>query len=46
MYPMCNINRAFRVYELPPSFRFPPLREGDRAWVRFPLRAVGTRVKT
>jgi hypothetical protein len=23
-------NRAFRVYELPPSFRFPPLREGNR----------------
>ena len=22
-------NRAFRVYELPPSFRFPPLREGN-----------------
>ena len=26
----CNTNRAFRVYELPPSFRFPPLREGNR----------------
>ena len=25
-----NTNRAFRVYELPPSFRFPPLREGNR----------------
>jgi predicted nuclease of predicted toxin-antitoxin system len=25
-----NINRVFRVYELPPSFRFPPLREGNR----------------
>ena len=23
-------NRACRVYELPPSFRFPPLREGNR----------------
>jgi hypothetical protein len=23
-------NRAFRVYELPPSLRFPPLREGNR----------------
>jgi len=27
---MSNTNRAFRVYELPPSFRFPPLREGNR----------------
>ena len=27
---MYNTNRAFRVYELPPSFRFPPLREGNR----------------
>ena len=25
-----------------PSFRFPPLREGNRAQVRFPLRAGGT----
>jgi len=25
-----NTNRAVRVYELPPSFRFPPLREGNR----------------
>jgi hypothetical protein len=25
-----NTNRAFKVYELPPSFRFPPLREGNR----------------
>jgi hypothetical protein len=25
-----DTNRAFRVYELPPSFRFPPLREGNR----------------
>ena len=37
-----NTNRAFRVYELPPSFRFPPLREGNRARVRFPLLAGGT----
>jgi hypothetical protein len=37
-----NTNRAFRVYELPPSFRFPPLREGNRAGVRFPLLAGGT----
>ena len=34
-------NRAFRVYELPPSFRFPPLREGNQAH-RFPLLAGGT----
>jgi len=27
---------------LPPSCRFPPLREGNRARVRFPLRAGGT----
>ena len=26
----------------PPSFRFPPLREGNRARVRFPLLAGGT----
>ena len=28
--------------QLPPSLRFPPLREGNRAWVRFPLLAGGT----
>jgi hypothetical protein len=28
--------------QLPPSLRFPPLREGNRAGVRFPLRAGGT----
>ena len=27
---------------MPPSCRFPPLREGNRARVRFPLRAGGT----
>ena len=27
---MNNTNRAVRVYELPPSLRFPPLREGNR----------------
>ena len=26
--------RAFRVYELPPSVRFPPLREGNRERTR------------
>jgi len=25
-----NINRASKVHFLPPSFRFPPLREGNR----------------
>jgi len=25
------------MYQLPPSLRFPPLREGNRAGVRFPL---------
>ena len=29
--PVFNTNRAFRVHESPPSFRFPPLREGNRA---------------
>ena len=28
--------------QLPPSLRFPPLREGNRAGVRFPLLAGGT----
>jgi hypothetical protein len=28
--------------QLPPSCRFPPLREGNRARVRFPLLAGGT----
>ena len=37
-----NTNRASKVHYLPPSFRFPPLREGNRARVRFPLRAGGT----
>jgi tRNA-splicing ligase RtcB len=31
-----------RSLQLPPSCRFPPLREGNRARVRFPLRAGGT----
>jgi hypothetical protein len=35
-------NRASKVHYLPPSFRFPPLREGNRARVRFPLRVGGT----
>jgi hypothetical protein len=25
-----NTNRASKVHYLPPSFRFPPLREGNR----------------
>jgi hypothetical protein len=25
-----NTNRASEVHQLPPSFRFPPLREGNR----------------
>jgi len=40
-YPS-NTNRASEVHQLPPSFRFPPLREGNRARVRFPLLAGGT----
>ena len=31
-----------RSLQLPPSCRFPPLREGNRARVRFPLLAGGT----
>ena len=27
---LSNTNGAFRLHELPPSFRFPPLREGNR----------------
>jgi hypothetical protein len=30
------------MYQMPPSCRFPPLREGNHAGVRFPLRAGGT----
>jgi hypothetical protein len=38
-----NTNRAFKVYELPPSFRFPPLREGNREGRAYSvLRAGGT----
>ena len=40
-YPS-NTNRASEVHQLPPSCRFPPLREGNRARVRFPLLAGGT----
>jgi len=31
-----------RSLQLPPSCRFPPLREGNRARVRFPLLSGGT----
>ena len=39
---LTKTNRATKVHELPPSCRFPLLREGNRAWVRFPLLAGGT----
>jgi hypothetical protein len=35
-------NCAVRIYNCPPSCRFSPLREGNRARVRFPLLAGGT----
>jgi hypothetical protein len=31
------------MYQMPPSLRFPPLREGNRAGVRFPLFREGNR---
>jgi hypothetical protein len=42
MLTKSNTNRPSKVHYLPPSFRFPPLREGNRAGVRFPLPAGGT----
>jgi len=35
-------NRQDLTFQYPCSFRFPPLREGNRAGVRFPLPAGGT----
>jgi autotransporter translocation and assembly factor TamB len=31
LFPLPNTNCASKVHPLPPSFRFPPLREGNRA---------------
>jgi len=51
---LVNSDRAIGIipiaepeFRIPPSCRFPPLREGNRAWVRFPLRATdkGTSVR-
>jgi hypothetical protein len=41
LYAKALTNRTGGVYNCPPSYRFPPLREGNRARVRFPPTSRG-----
>jgi autotransporter translocation and assembly factor TamB len=43
LFPLPNTNCASKVHPLPPSFRFPPLREGNRAGGWLSLLREGNR---